>query len=228
MPVGVSNQELRVSRRHGDRPGDRSATMPVRFVPMVEAPAVFADYPAVGQEAAGSPRSGPGPSSFLIVHAFEEQARRRRRQRRGSVGPLVEEAAASPASAPRGRPRRARPPSGGPSARGSASPRSGRGASAPSSAISSAIDEDLRRFLVRLVRRERREVLHADERRAAARASASTSSGSLIHHTYGLKNAVLRRRSDRGSCATRRRAGRGSGAAPCRSSGCRCRPAARR
>ena len=39
MPVGVSNQELVVSRRHGDRL-ETLATMPVRFVPMVKRPQI--------------------------------------------------------------------------------------------------------------------------------------------------------------------------------------------
>ncbi len=39
LPVGVSNQELVVSRRHDDRL-ETLATMPVRFVPMVKRPQI--------------------------------------------------------------------------------------------------------------------------------------------------------------------------------------------
>ncbi len=39
LPVGVSNQDLVVSRRHGDRL-ETLATMPVRFVPMVKRPQI--------------------------------------------------------------------------------------------------------------------------------------------------------------------------------------------
>jgi protein-L-isoaspartate(D-aspartate) O-methyltransferase len=39
LPVGVSNQELVVSRRHADRL-ETLATMPVRFVPMVKRPQI--------------------------------------------------------------------------------------------------------------------------------------------------------------------------------------------
>ena len=55
------------------------------------------------------------------------------------------------------------------------------------------IDQNLGGFLARLVGGERREVVHA--RRTTARPSRirATSSGSLIHQTNGLKNAVLRR-----------------------------------
>ena len=54
------------------------------------------------------------------------------------------------------------------------------------------VDQHLRRFLIRVVGGEGLEVLQSDERARPPRASLSTDSGSRIHQTNGLPNAVRR------------------------------------
>ena len=90
------------------------------------------------------------------------------------------------------------------------------------------LQQHARGFLVRVVVRERLEVLHPDEAAGCLRMPRHVRAARGPTRRTASRTPSAAARSDRGSCATGRRGGRGSDAALCRPSGCGCPRAARR
>ena len=174
---------------------DLLATSPVRFVPMVK----VGDARTAGEPlsfASGNARDRPHGSRSLVaavIHRFEKEARRRRGQRRRQrpTAPRGNVAACAGVRSPR--PTAARTPTSRRTMRQrKCDPTMRMRTRSPSSTISRRSTRTFVDFSPGSSAVNDAKFCMPTNGRAASRIRA-TSSGSLIHQTYGLKNAVLRR-----------------------------------